>query len=266
VIQRYKWSDAGLDHEFCLVRVPGTAGSPFLFHKRPIEINEFWIGSTPVTQALWQHVMGVNPSLRLSPRCPVENVTWTEINAPGGFLDQLNAKVLPRVAAGSGLRFRLPSESEWEYAARGGPSWRDGFRWSGSNDPDEVAWYGPRWTAAHDLFARIAGWRIAWRGTHLVMRLLPRRHTHAHDVGLKAPNQLGTYDMSGNIWEWCHDVCTDDLAAVPADGSPYLGPGNERRLRGGCFHNWDMHCQVFWRYGITPEAHDGCLGLRVVLG
>ena len=70
--------------------------------------------------------------------------------------------------------------------------------------------------------------------------------------------------MSGNVWEWCEDVCTD-LASVPADGRPYAGPGAERRLRGGCHHNWDLHCTVWCRYGIQQDAHDGCIGFRVVL-
>lgn len=91
------------------------------------------------------------------------------------------------------------------------------------------------------------------------------RRTRTHPVALKAPNQLGLYDMSGNVWEWCQDVCTDDLNEVPADGAPYLGPGDERRLRGGCHTNWDLHCTVSWRYGITPDAHDSCLGFRVAL-
>jgi hypothetical protein len=60
-------------------------------------------------------------------------------------------------------------------------------------------------------------------------------------------------------------ACTDDFACVPADGAPYLGPGDERRLRGGCHHNWNLHCTVFWRYGIVPDAHDGCIGFRLAL-
>jgi formylglycine-generating enzyme required for sulfatase activity len=121
---------------------------------------------------------------------------------------------------------------------------------------DEVAWYGPRWTKAHDLL----GWRMVHR-----FRLFSKRRTRIHPVATKAPNQLGIYDMSGNVWEWCQDICTDDLTAVPQDGTPYLGPGEERRLRGGCHHNWNLHCTVSWRYAIAPDAHDGCIGFRLVV-
>jgi sulfatase modifying factor 1 len=231
-----------------------------------MELAGFFIGITPVTQALWQRVMGANPAVHADPRHPVENVSWEHITGHDGFLDRLNASdVLPSMAAGDGaLRFRLPSEAEWEYAARGGPHWRDDFAFSGSNDPDEVAWYGPRWRRADQVVVRLLGWQAGWRVTNRFRKLLPRR-TQTHPVGAKAPNQLGLYDMSGNVWEWCQDVCTDELDAVPSDGRPYVGPGTERRLRGGCHHNWDLHCRVWWRYGIEPGAHDGCLGFRVVL-
>lgn len=87
----------------------------------------------------------------------------------------------------------------------------------------------------------------------------------AYPVAIKAPNQLGLYDMSGNVWEWCEDVCTDDVSRVPDDGTPYTGAGSDRRVRGGCHHNWDLHCRVFWRYGIDSESHDGCIGFRLAL-
>ena len=97
------------------------------------------------------------------------------------------------------------------------------------------------------------------------MRRLWRRHTRTHDVATKAPNQLGLYDMSGNVWEWCQDACVDDIDQVPKDGTPWLGASDERRLRGGRHHNWDLHCTVSWRYGIAQDAHDGCIGFRLVL-
>ncbi|MEO7521091.1 MAG: formylglycine-generating enzyme family protein, partial [Gemmatimonas sp.] len=155
------------------------------------------------------------------------------------YLERLNASGLLRSLTGARVptrsAFRLPSETEWEYAARGGPHWQDGFRFSGSDDIDTVAWYD-------------------------------RKHgDHPQPVASRAPNQLGLHDMCGNLWEWCQDVSTHDVHAIPADGSPRTGPGELQSLRGGCFHNWSEHCTVFKRYEIERDYHDGCIGFRVVL-
>jgi formylglycine-generating enzyme len=218
--------------------------------------------STPVTQALWTHIMGTNPSRRAEPRAPVENVSWLQITEPHGFLDRLNRSEIRRQLAGHDdtLCFRLPSETEWEYAARGGPHWRDRFVFSGSDTPREVAWCGPRWTRMHDIACKALGWRIVGR-----RGFTPHGPTRTHAVARKAPNQLGLYDLSGNVWEWCQDVSTNDLSLIPGDGTSYEGSGEERRLRGGCHSNWDLHCTVAWRYGSAPDAHDGDIGFRIVL-
>lgn len=263
----YKWSSGDETHTLTLEPVPGTAGTPYTFGSgtktRQIEIGDLYISSTPVTQALWSHIMGINPATKDAPRCPVDNVSWDHIREPDGFLDRINSHPLlgALTPPGPPFRFRLPSETEWEYAARGGPRWTDGFVFSGSNDIDEVAWSGRRWTGGMLKwnFAKTTLGRLLFGSGRFGER------PGTHDVAQKAPNQLGLYDMCGNVWEWCEDTCVDDLDAVPPDGTPYRGPGDERRLRGGCFNNWDFLCTVAWRYGIEPRFHDGCIGFRLAL-
>ncbi len=238
----YAWTDERFVREFALARVMGTGGTTYGFgtgsQARAVSVGEFYIGVVPVTQALWQHVTGSNPALHRHPDLPVENISWDLVTQPGGFLQQLNesaAAATLREQAGGLLQFRLPSETEWEYAARGGGSWRDRCPYSGSDDIGTVAWYD-------------------------------RRHgDHTQPVATKSPNQLGLYDMSGNVWEWCADTFTPHTQAIPNDGTPYVGPGEERVLRGGCFHNWAEHCTVTKRYAIERHFHDGCIGVRVVL-
>jgi len=263
---KYCWRVDGSDHSIVMTYVEGTNGRPFLFgeghDKRAIEISDFFMATVPVTQALWTHVMGVgsNPSHFRGDCRPVENVSWHDVAGPDGFLCRINASdiiaEMAREVRGSsaGVSFRLPSETEWDYAASGGPRWADGFQFSGSNDIEAVAWYdrnsgGPR---------EPGFWERRPRSNHLL-------GTETHDVGLKAPNRLGIHDMSGNVWEWCQDCFTRDTNAIPTDGTPFVGDSPERVLRGGCHHNWAIHCTVSKRYAIVAEHRDECVGFRLAL-
>jgi sulfatase modifying factor 1 len=240
---RYTWTAAERRHTFDFAFVRGTHGQPYFFGEqqdgRQIEVQDFFIGTVPVTQALWIHVVGsdVNPAAHQGADLPIENISWDEITQAGGFLDRINESQVRAALAEKSVtgKFRLPSETEWEYAARGGPFWRDGFHFSGSDNAEEVAWY-------------------------------ERKHgDHTQPVGMKAPNQLGIHDMSGNVWEWCQDVFNRGVEGIPADGTACAGPGDERVLRGGCFHNWAVHCTVAKRYEIGHNYRDGCIGFRLVL-
>ena len=102
-----------------------------------------------------------------------------------------------------------------------------------------------------------------WAKSQLGMEIARRRGCRRRP---KAPNQLGLYDMCGNVWEWWPDTYVANIDAVPRDGTPYLVPSTDRRrLRGGCHHNWDIHCTVWWRYEKEADTHDECIGFRLVL-
>ena len=185
--------------------------------------NDYYIGKYEVTQALWQAVMGSNPSyLKGNNNLPVERVSWDDCQ---DFLSKLN-----RI---TGKTFRLPTEAEWEYAARGGNKSR-GYQYSGSNNLSDVAWY-------EDNSGYV---------------------THA--VGTKQANELGIYDMSGNVWEWCLDRCgkynrSSQVNPIGANS------GSFRMYRGGSWSYLARSCRLLFRGSGTPGYRGISLGLRLVL-
>ena len=189
-----------------------------------VTLSDYYIGETQVTQALWKAVMGDKPSrFKGGDNLPVEQVSWEDIVEK--FIPALNRK--------TGRTFRLPTEAEWEYAARGGNRSK-GYKYSGSDNIDEVAWY--------------AG----------------NSGDKTHPVRGKKANELGLYDMSGNVWEWCHDWYGEYSSGAQTDPK---GPdkGSCRVLRGGSWFNAARYCRVSSRPDYAPDHRNFCCGFRLVL-
>ena len=187
-----------------------------------VTLSSFSIGKYEVTQEEWQTVMGTNPSNFKGDRRPVEEVSWEDCQE---FIRKLNAL--------TGKRFRLPTEAEWEYAARGGNRSR-GYKYAGSNDVGSIAWYDDN------------------------------SGTETHPVGQKLPNELGLYDMSGNVWEWCHDWYGSYSSSSQTNPTG-ASSGSIRVFRGGGWGNFARNCRSSFRSYGTPSFRDSDLGLRLAL-
>lgn len=257
---------------FTLIPVKGDSfkigsedGGPFGFEKPPrlIQVEDFYIGKYPVTQALWKAVMGQdnNPSFFTGDRRPVESVSWFDAavfcNAlslrcqkePCYFSDAGFKNPYGKTGGGwelpgegdvflrpNAAGYRLPTEAEWEYAARGGQASRD-YLYAGSDDLKEVGWFAEN------------------------------SHGETKTVGLKRPNELGLFDMSGNVWEWVEDHWHGSYDGMPADGSAWTDreEGSSRVLRGG---GWDLNsrlCRVASRINGWPDDRGSHFGFRLVL-
>jgi len=194
-----------------------------------VTVSNFYIGKYEVTQAQWRAVMGASATLS-SPsnfkncdECPVEQVSWNDIQE---FLKKLNAK--------TGKTYRLPTEAEWEYAARGGSKSR-GYKYSGSNDLGSVAWYAEN------------------------------SNSKTHPVGQKSPNELGIYDMSGNVWEWCSDWY-GSYSSYNQNNPTGANTGSARVFRGGSWDGSARYCPSASRYCSSPGSRRNLIGFRLAGG
>ena len=187
-----------------------------------VTLSNYSIGQTEVTQALWKAVMGSNPSRFKGDNLPVERVSWNDCQT---FIRKLNAL--------TGRTFRLPTEAEWEFAARGGNQ-SQGYQYSGSNKLGSVAWYGDN------------------------------SGSKTHPVATKSANELGLYDMSGNVWEWCQDWYGSYSSSSQTNPT---GPssGSDRVIRGGSWSNYAWCCRVANCYFVDPSGGSNNLGLRLAL-
>lgn len=186
-----------------------------------VTLSTYYIGETEVTQELWQAVMGSNPSYFKGMQKPVEQVSWNDCQ-----------DFISRLVALTGLNFRLPTEAEWEFAARGGKKNRGRIN-AGSDFIDDIAWYGQN------------------------------SGNETHEVATKGSNELGLYDMSGNVWEWCQDWYGSYNNSSQANPT---GPaiGDSRVDRGGSWRFDSKCCRVSFRGNMSSD-YRGDIGLRLAL-
>lgn len=197
-----------------------------------VSLDGFYIAGFEVTQELWRAVIGSDSDWLHNKgcnKCPVEGVSWEEAVAFTTKLQEL-----------TGRRYSLPTEAQWEYAARGGQEGKD-YKYAGSNNIDEVTWYDEDYGESNH----------GERGT-------------TYPVGTKAPNELGIYDMTGNVWEWCLDWYSEDYYTSSPTANP-TGPatGDKRVLRGGSWFDYARHCRVANRSHNSPTSRLSN-GFRVV--
>jgi len=219
-----------------LVRVSGGSfimGSPDDDYERPqhrVTLQEFLIGKYSVTNAQWQAVMGTIASPKHDPKFQGANhpVIGVSWDDAKKFCKELSQIIKKNV--------RLASEAEWEYTAKGGNQSK-GFIYAGSNNLNNVGWYGSN------------------------------SGSETHPIGQKIANELGIYDMSGNVFEWCEDVWHENYNDAPNDGSAWLTGGDQSKhaLRGSSWGSDESQCRLTYRYGFFTRNTHYCIGFRVVV-
>ncbi len=190
-----------------------------------VTLDDFYIGKFEVSQSEWKQIMNKDTIvcyIEGCDSCPVERVSWYNVME---FIKELNRR--------SGMNYRLPTEAEWEYAARGGTQSR-GFRYSGSNNVSAVSWN------------------------------VGNAQAMTHHTGLKKPNELGIFDMSGNVYEWCSDWYSEGwYKASPGKNPKGPSTGNHRVIRGGSWYQDYSGLRITDRDSANPTFKYGYVGFRL---
>jgi len=210
----------------------GSNSADAIAREKPVHLvslDSFYIGKTEVPQALFEEVMGWNVSYFACDTCPVNNVSWMNVQA---FIKKLNKL--------TGKTFKLPTEAQWEYAAKGGNKSK-GYLFSGSNNIADVAWYANN------------------------------ADKKSHKVAQRMPNELGLYDMTGNMWEFCHDDISKSFYKNSPKNNPlYLQSKEQNKttmkvIRGGGYEFAANESQVFRRDGATSNVRMPDIGFRLAM-
>lgn len=210
-----------------MVYVEGSTMSMGENREYPISVSSFYINRYEVSQDEWYVIMGENPSNQHRRDYPVDQINWYDAQ-----------KFTSRLSELSGLPFRLPLEAEWEYAARGGLNSKN-YIYAGSNNIADVAWHKEKYEDFNTYVSE--------------------------EIGRKQPNELGLYDMSGNIYEWCMDWYDKKVPFTGNIDPNLVGDDLHKVLRGGSYYTIEKYCRITNRYGVNPKRWDIDYGLRLVI-
>jgi formylglycine-generating enzyme required for sulfatase activity len=194
-----------------------------------VSLDNFYIGRYEVTQDLFEQIMGWNYSYFSCDKCPVNNLSWFNMQL---FIERLNSA--------TGKKFSLPTEGQWAFAAKGGNKSK-GYKYSGSDDINDVAWYATN------------------------------SENKSHPVGLKGANELGLYDMTGNLWEFCLDDMSRQAYKRTENHNPFMGNKESLKrkgmkvIRGGGYEFSADENLVFMRDGATNNVRMADIGFRLVM-